>query len=216
MSAPNHYDVVKATADEFPDLLRTNTLDSIARFMQILGPRMRERDPRWGYLTKMPAEKHFTLPSGQLVGVDAFCYDREIMQVVDVLTNAADPGAAGPAWQEKERRPSSVWYPIQGATEPGNGGGEQDGDLEERVEALEQLVEAQKGIIVAQQQRLDDLEERMAREDNALRARIGKLEEKVDNLVVVGPSGTRGPGPLAHYHDINLSVVDRRTLPAKR
>ena len=148
MGAPNHFDTVQQTADEYPELLEANTEASILRFMQILGPRLRDRDPNWGYLTKTEGEKHLTLPNGQLIGVDAYCY-REGFQVIDCLTNAVeDSGSAGPAWQEKTRRPTSQWYPIEGEAPPdtgdgGNGGGgneAQEEDQERRIAQLEATV----------------------------------------------------------------------------
>lgn len=122
MSAPNHFNIVQQTANQYPQLLQTNTLETIQEFMLILGPRMADADPGWGYLTKTPGEKHITLPDGQIVSVDSFIYG-PTQQVVDCLSNAADP-AYGPStatWQEKEKRPENNWYPIKeydGGTDP--------------------------------------------------------------------------------------------------
>lgn len=117
MSAPDHSMIVFATADEFSELLERNTEQSILQFMQILGPRLATKDANWGYLTKTPAEKHLVLPNGQFIAVDSFIY-KPTQQVVDTLTNAIDPGEAGPAWQEKPKRPDNNWYPIGGSAPP--------------------------------------------------------------------------------------------------
>jgi hypothetical protein len=118
MSAPNYFSIVDETANEFPELLRQNTEQSILAFMQILGPRLKAADDQWGYLTKTPGEKHLTLPNGQFISVDSFIY-RATQQVVDTLTNAVEvAGSAGPAWQEKPKRPDNNWYPISGDVPP--------------------------------------------------------------------------------------------------
>lgn len=118
MSAPNYFSVVDECAQEHADLLLENSEQSILQFMQILGPRLRDEDANWGYLTKTPAEKHLVLPNGQFIAVDSFIY-KATQQVVDVLTNAVEErGAAGAAWQEKEKRPQNDWYPISGDVQP--------------------------------------------------------------------------------------------------
>lgn len=115
MSAPDHSYIVHQTADEYENLLEINTEESILRYMQILGPRLATKDANWGYLTKSGGEKHLTLPNGQFIAVDSFIY-RATQQVVDTLTNAVDPGEAGPTWIEKEKRPDNNWYPISGGS----------------------------------------------------------------------------------------------------
>lgn len=117
MSAPDHSYIVYQTADEYSNLLEINTEASILQYMQILGPRLATKDANWGYLTKTGGEKHLTLPNGQFIAVDSFIY-KATQQVVDTLTNAVDPGSAGPAWQEKPKRSDNNWYPIGGSVEP--------------------------------------------------------------------------------------------------
>lgn len=143
---PNHYYVVEQVANERADLLQQNTEDSILEFMTILGPRLKDEDSEWGYLTKTAAEKHLTLPSGQYIAVDAFIY-RRTSQVVDVLTNAVEEsGSSGPAWQEKPKRSNNDWYPITGESSGGGGGGTtpsdpaKDNEQDQRIAALEEQI----------------------------------------------------------------------------
>jgi hypothetical protein len=152
MSAPNQSEVVNRVADANRALLEVNTLKSIQEFMLILGPEMRAANARWGYLTKSGGEKHITLPDGQFVGVDAFIY-ADTQQVVDVLSNAADPayGPAFPTWQEVEKREGNHWYPIKDYEESGGGGGDSSAEIEDIEEKNEE-----------QDQRLNSLESRIA------------------------------------------------------
>lgn len=150
MSTPNEYDLVVEVANQNPELLERNTKETILEFMMILGPRLHETDRNWGYLTKTAGEKHLVLPDGQFIAVDAFIYAAN-QQVVDVLSNAADPqyGPARPAWSETDKRDENHWYPIKeyeddggDVIDPGKDS-EQDekiADLEARVEALEQTI----------------------------------------------------------------------------
>ena len=144
-ATPNHYYVVDQLANERADLLQENTEDSILEFMTLLGPRLKNVDAEWGYLTKTAAEKHLTLQNGQYIAVDAFIY-RRTSQVVDVLTNAVeDSGGSGPAWQEKPKRSMNDWYPITGEDSGGGENGEgtdpaKDNEQDQRIAALEEQI----------------------------------------------------------------------------
>jgi hypothetical protein len=142
METPDHSNVVEATANEYPQLLQENTLESIQEFMLILGPRMYDADPSWGYLTKTPGEKHITLPDGQIVSVDSFIYG-PTDQVVDVLTNAADPayGSSSATWQHKEKRDENNWYPIKDY-DGGSGGStpEPPSDVQTQLDDLQRQI----------------------------------------------------------------------------
>lgn len=130
MSAPNHFAIVQGMANDYPQLLEENSYDSIREFMMMLAGRLVEEDPAWGYLTKDPGEKHIVLPDNQRVSVDSFIY-RPTQQVVDMLTNAIDEGEAGPAWQEKEKRPNNNWWQItlrNSKQSEDSGGGDSGGD----------------------------------------------------------------------------------------
>lgn len=155
MSAPNHSAIVNQTAEDYPQLLEANTYESISEFMMILARRLVDEDPSWGYLTKTPGEKHFVLPDNQRVSVDSFIY-RKTQQVVDCITNAMDAGEAGPAWQEKEKRPDNNWWEItrfnstpsddSGSGGDGDSGGSydpaKDNEQDSRIAALEQKIAA--------------------------------------------------------------------------
>lgn len=151
MSAPDHSATVQATANDYPQLLEQNSYESIREFMMILARRLVEEDPSWGYLTKDPSEKHIVLPDNQRVAVDSFIY-RKTQQVVDCITNAMDEGEAGPAWQEKEKRPNNNWWEItlfnSNPSDDSSGGEEsgggydpaKDNEQDSRIAALEQQV----------------------------------------------------------------------------
>lgn len=151
MSAPNHFAIVQGMANDYPQLLEENSYDSIREFMMMLAGRLVEEDPAWGYLTKDPGEKHIVLPDNQRVSVDSFIY-RPTQQVVDMLTNAMETeGQAGPAWQEKEKRPNNNWWEItlrNSKPSEDSGGGDSGGDSQkdseqdQKIAALEARVAA--------------------------------------------------------------------------
>lgn len=142
MPTPDESAIVFQTAEQYPDLLRQNTQQSILQFMQILGPRLAATNQQWGYLTKTPAEKHLTLPNGQYISVDSFIF-QSTQQVVDCLTNAVETsGPAGPAWQHKEKRENNHWYPIGPPTTepPPTNGGNGDCNCEEEIRSLQEQI----------------------------------------------------------------------------
>jgi len=150
-SVPNHFHVIQQLANERPELLQQNTEASILEFMMEAGPRLKAEDPAWGYLTKTAAEKHLTLPNGQFIAVDAFCY-QPTQQVVDVLTNAVETsGSSGPAWQVKPKRDINNWYPItnesSGGGEGGGGDPVKDQEQDQRIASLEQQVADLRGVV---------------------------------------------------------------------
>ena len=121
MNAPDDSAISFQTGSDFSELLRINTEESILKYMGILGQRLKAKDDRWGYLTKTPGEKHLTLPNGQFISVDSFCW-KDTQQVFDCIGNAVEPDPASPSWGEKPRRPENIWYPIgEVVTPPSNG-----------------------------------------------------------------------------------------------
>jgi hypothetical protein len=112
MDMPNEFELVEKTVSDFQRLINENSAQSITEWMQIMGSRLANKDSRWGFLTKEPGEHHITLPSGQDIAVDAFCW-KDTGQVVDVLVNAIEPGVPSRAtWQPKPRRDWNKWFAI--------------------------------------------------------------------------------------------------------
>lgn len=135
MATPNDFDIVQQVNNERPELLQANTLATVTEFMSLLGPRLAERHPQWGYLSKTPAEKHITI-NGVDVAVDAFIY-LSTQEVFDVISNGADPayGPGVPCWNgPQEKREGNNWVQIAAAPPA------PDSDLEERVTELEARV----------------------------------------------------------------------------
>jgi len=109
---PNHFEIVQSIAKEFHYLLQENTYAAICELMQRLGTALADKDTNWGYLSKMPSEKHITLPDGRLVAVDCFIY-KTTNQVVDVLGNAMDKGRATTTWTFQPKREYNNWTEIK-------------------------------------------------------------------------------------------------------
>lgn len=109
---PNHYEIVQSIAKQYYYLLQENTYNSIAELMQRIGTALGDKDPNWGYLSKLPSEKHIVLPDGRFVAVDSFIY-KTTNQVVDVLGNAIDKGTASTTWTFQPKRDYNNWTEIK-------------------------------------------------------------------------------------------------------
>ena len=129
------------TGSDFKSLLDQNTESSILQYMQVLGQRLKAKDARWGYLTKTPGEKHLTLPSGQFISVDSFCW-KDTLQVVDCIGNAVETSPASPSWGEKPRRPENLWYEIGGSVPTPNPPPSNDCNCQEEISNLQSQINA--------------------------------------------------------------------------
>lgn len=108
---PDHRQIVEQVHAEFPDLLRTNTIESCGRFTRRCAARLHEHDANWGLLTKGPGQTQY---EGH--AVDAVIY-KATGQVVDIIAGAHNPSQPGrPAWSLVGRDPSNLWAPPGGVT----------------------------------------------------------------------------------------------------
>lgn len=122
MSIPNRFDIVQQVHLAHPHLIQENTRKTITEFLWRVVARLAQADPRFGFLSKLPAENHVEIPGAGLVSIDAIAYQGE-HNVVDIVSSAGDgPGNGGITWGEThERRPSNLWVqavPFPGTPQP--------------------------------------------------------------------------------------------------
>lgn len=110
---PNRFDVVQAVNAAHPHLIRENSTEAVREFLWRTVAALAAADPRFGFLSKLPAENGIDIPGAGRVSIDAIAYQGE-HNVVDIISSAGDgPGTGGIGWGEThERRPSSVWVPA--------------------------------------------------------------------------------------------------------
>ncbi len=120
---PDHFDTVQAVSAAHPHLLEQNTRETMTELLWRIITALRQRDARWGLLSKSAGENH-TVIAGQRVGVDSLAYG-DADEIVDIFKAAHDgPGTGGLTWALDDRRPSNVRvvvppYPSGQPQEPG-------------------------------------------------------------------------------------------------
>lgn len=204
MAIPNRFDIVQAVNAAHPQLIRTNTRATATEFLWRVVTALAAEDPRFGFLSKLPAENHVEIPGAGLVSIDAISYQGEY-NVIDIIGSAGDgPGSGAIGWSETDqRRATSIWIaavPFPGAPTPPSGGTPPDSptDLLERIGKAEAKLKALEEKISGAA--LDSAEALVLAQQTSDKLHSLRVKGTIDLPVVL--SGFRGRAK----GDINLAV----------
>lgn len=121
MTAPYKEDLVKALNREHPHLLRTNTHETCAAFLQkFIAAANGGGPPEWGFTAKDPGERGFTFPNGVRSSHDCVTWlpgadvnrMRDRWQVDIIGSGGAHPAPGAPAWTVHPQavyRENDIW-----------------------------------------------------------------------------------------------------------
>ena len=187
------------------------------KFIRRLAWELHKQDERVGLNGKRGSDE---------LSLDALSYKNSSgpggVEVIDVITgdhratwqDVTIPPAPHPQNDPARHPPEGVLGKYIEPTDPGGtstGGGDDDDEDETDLGPLTAKVDA-----LAQD--VANLEAKLEAADNAnneLRGKIALLEARIVYAVVKGPTAGRGVLGFSHYHEVELPVIDSRTLPPK-